>query len=114
MTCDEKWTYFNIKEKQRQWSNGAVEVTEPVAKHDRFSQKALLCVWWNFEGVTHFELVPNGSAINADLYCAQLDRMYAALTEKYPTLVNRKQVLFEQDNAKRKFLWFILIVMIFD
>ncbi len=48
----------------------------------------------------HFELVPNGRTIDADLYCAQLDRMYAALGEKYPALINRKRVLLQQDNAK--------------
>ena len=72
-----------------------------MAKRDRFSQKAaLLCVWWNFEGVRHFELVPNCRTIDVDLYCGQLDQMYAALTEKYPILVNRKRVPFQQDNAK--------------
>jgi histone-lysine N-methyltransferase SETMAR len=48
----------------------------------------------------HFELVPNGRAINAELYCEQLDRVYDALVEKYPSLVRRKRALFQQDNAK--------------
>ena len=60
----------------------------------------MLCVWWNFEGVIHFELVPEGLAINADLYSQQLERMYAALGERYPALVNRKRVLLQQDNAR--------------
>ena len=51
-------------------------------------------------GILHFELVPNGRAINADLYCEQLDRVYDALVEKYPSLVRRKRALFQQDNAK--------------
>ena len=60
----------------------------------------MISVWWNFEGILHFELVPNGRAINADLYCEQLDRVYDALVEKYPSLVRRKRALFQQDNAK--------------
>ena len=87
VTCNEKWVYFNNPDKQNQW----LEVAQPVAKRDRFSRKALLCVWWNFEGIIHFELVPNGRTINADLYCAQLDRMYAELGRKYPALFNRKR-----------------------
>ena len=83
-----------------------------MAKRDRFWQKALLWVWRNFEGVIHCELVPNGRIIKADLYCAQLDWMYAALTEKCPALANRKRVLFQQDNVKRKSLWFTLILKI--
>ena len=65
-----------------------------MVKRDRFSQKAaLFWVWWNSEGVKHFELVPNCRATGTDLYCGQLDEIYAALTEKYPALVNRKLVL---------------------
>jgi [histone H3]-lysine36 N-dimethyltransferase SETMAR len=99
VTCDEKWVYFSNPDKRNQWLNPG-QVAEPVAKRDRFSRKVLLCVWWNFEGVIHFELVPNGRTIDADLYCTQLGRMYAALSEKYPALVNRKRVLLQQDNAK--------------
>jgi len=54
----------------------------------------------NFEGVIHYELIPNNRTIDADLYCAQLGRMYANLSRKYPSLVNGKQVLLQQDNAK--------------
>lgn len=75
-------------------------MAQPVTKRERFSKKALLCVWWNFEGVIHFELIPNSVAIDADLYCAQLDRMLAKLQLKYPSMVNRKRVLLQQDNAK--------------
>ena len=74
-------------------------MAEPVPKRDRFSRKAMLCVWWNFEGIIHFELVPNNRAIDAELYSAQLDRMHTALAQKYPALVNRKRVILQQDNA---------------
>jgi histone-lysine N-methyltransferase SETMAR len=59
----------------------------------------MLCVWWNFEGIIHFELVPNNLAIDAELCSAQLDRMYAELSRKYLALVNRRRVLLQQDNA---------------
>jgi hypothetical protein len=59
----------------------------------------MLRVWWNFEGVIHFQLVPNNRAIDAELYSAQLDRMYAEVNRKYPALVNREQILLQQDNA---------------
>jgi histone-lysine N-methyltransferase SETMAR len=52
----------------------------------------MLWVWWNFEGVIHFKLVPNNRAIDAELYSAQLDRMYAELSRKYSALL-------QQDNA---------------
>lgn len=99
VTSDEKWIYFSNPDKQNQWLD-AGQVPEPVPKRERFSQKALLCVWWNFEGVIHFELIPNSISVDADLYCAQLDRMYQKLKLKYPALVNRKRVVLQQDNAK--------------
>jgi transposase len=97
--CDEQGIYFNNPDKQNQWLDPG-QVAKPVAKRDRFSRKALLCVWWNFEGPIYFELVPNGRTIDASLYCAQLDQMYAELSRKYPALVNRKRVVLQQDNPK--------------
>ena len=99
VTCDEKWIYFSNPDKKNQWLDPG-QMANPVAKRDRFSKKTLLCVWWNFEGVIHFELLPNGQTINADLYCAQLDRMYEALSRKYPALINRKRAILQQDNTK--------------
>jgi hypothetical protein len=46
------------------------EVVKPVAKRDRFSRKLMPCVWCIFEGVNHFELMPNNRAIDAELYSA--------------------------------------------
>lgn len=60
----------------------------------------MLCVFWNYEGVIHHEFVPHGTTINSDLYCIQLDRVYAKLSQLYPALVNRKGVLLQQDNAR--------------
>lgn len=60
----------------------------------------MLCVWWNFEGIVHFELVLNGRAISAELYCQQLEQVYEKLKQKYPALINRKRALMQQENAK--------------
>ena len=39
--------------------------------------------------------------INSNKYCSQLDPLKAALAEKHPELVNRKRIIFHQDNAAR-------------
>ena len=62
-------------------------------RRGRFDKKVMLCVWWNFEGVVHFELVPDGPAVNSDLYFEQLERMYAALEQIYPAEVNQRRAL---------------------
>ena len=38
--------------------------------------------------------------INFNKYCSQLDQLKAALDEKHPESVNRKHIIFHQDNAK--------------
>jgi histone-lysine N-methyltransferase SETMAR len=71
----------------------------PVAKRGRFEKKVLLCIWWNYEGLIYYELVPDGSTINAEIHSQQLGKMYMVLLENYPALVNRKCMLLQQDNA---------------
>lgn len=99
VTSDEKWVYLANPNRQNNWLDPGQSPIQ-VPKRDRFSKKLLLCVWWNFEGVIHFELLENNVAIDADLYCSQLDRMYTKLKQKYPALVNRKRILLQHDNAK--------------
>jgi histone-lysine N-methyltransferase SETMAR len=70
-------------------------------KQNRFAKKVMICAWRNFEGVLYFELIPDGRAINFNLYCEQLDRVYEKLKQKYLRLISRKRALFQQDNAKQ-------------
>ncbi|GBP42099.1 Mariner Mos1 transposase [Eumeta japonica] len=37
--------------------------------------KLMLCVWWDWKGIIHYELLPPGKTINSDLYCQQLMRL---------------------------------------
>jgi len=99
VTSDEKWFYFSNPDKRNQWLD-IDQVAQSVQKTERFLKKVLLCISWNFEEVIHFELIPNGVAVDADLYCAQLDRMFVKLLQKYPSLFNRKRILLQQDDAK--------------
>ena len=71
-----------------------------IPKQNLFGKKVMLCVWWNFDGIVHFELVMNGCAISAELYCQQLEQVYEKLKQKYLALINQKHVLMQQDNAK--------------
>ena len=99
VTCDEKWVYFRNISNGTQWIDcGSTAL--PVVRRERFEKKVLLCVWWNFEGIVYFELVPDGRTINTELYSAQLERMHSVMRQKYPSLVNRKRVILQQDNAK--------------
>jgi histone-lysine N-methyltransferase SETMAR len=59
-----------------------------VAKREHFKKKVVLCVWWNYKGLIYYELVPDGRTINVEVYSQQLEKVYVALLEKYPVLVN--------------------------
>lgn len=71
-----------------------------VPRQDRLGKKVMICVGWNFKGVLHFELARDGCALNAELYCQQLDRVYDKLKAKYLNVVRRTRALFQHDNAK--------------
>lgn len=45
---DERSIYLANHNRQKRW----------VPRQDYFGRKVMICVWWNFEGVLHFELVP--------------------------------------------------------
>ena len=51
-------------------------------KNDLHPTKIMLSVWWSVRGITHWELLPNGCNITADLFCLQLDRVTAKLQGK--------------------------------
>jgi histone-lysine N-methyltransferase SETMAR len=99
VTCDEKLIYLNNPDLQKQWLDKR-QLPVPVTKRERFEKQALLCVWWNYEGLIYYELMPDGRTINTEMYSQQLEKMYTVLLQKYPALVNRKRVLLQQDNAR--------------
>jgi histone-lysine N-methyltransferase SETMAR len=89
VTWDEKWIYLNNTDLQKQWLDKG-QLPALVAKRERFEKKVLLCIWWNYEGLIYYELVPDGRAISAEVYSQQLEKMYTVLLEKHPALVNPK------------------------
>jgi histone-lysine N-methyltransferase SETMAR len=65
--CDEKWIYLNNPDLQKHWLNKG-QLPVPVAKRERLEKKkALLCVWWNYEGLIYYELMLDGRTINAEV-----------------------------------------------
>ena len=62
--------------------------------------KVMLCVWWNFEGVIHWDFVPNGRAVDADFYSQQLERVHDILSRRYPALSNQNRVILLKDIAR--------------
>ena len=95
VTGDKKWvTYDNVRQK-RSWSKA-----NEAAKPGLTARKVLLCVWWDWQGILYYELLPYGQTLNSVLYCEQLDRLKLAIEQKRSALVNRGGIVFHQDNAR--------------
>ena len=65
-----------------------------TAKNDLHPKKIMLSVWWGVKGIIHWEVLPAGCRITADLYCQQLDRVAAKLEGK------QDRIYFLHDNAR--------------
>ncbi|GFV79452.1 mariner Mos1 transposase [Trichonephila clavipes] len=76
------------------------EAAQTVAKPELTARKVLLCISWDWKGIIYYELLPYGQTLNLDLYCQQLDRLKLVIDQKRPEWVNRRGVVFHQDNAR--------------
>ncbi|GFY34318.1 mariner Mos1 transposase [Trichonephila clavipes] len=83
VTGDEKWVTIDNILRKRSWSKCG-DVAETVAKPGLTSRKVLLCIWWDWEGIIYYELLPLGQTLNSDLYCQQLDCLKLATDQKRP------------------------------
>jgi len=63
-------------------------------------KKVRLCVWWDWKGIVHYELLSFNQTINFEFYCEQLQRLQQAIERKRPELINRRDVVFHHDNAR--------------
>ncbi|XP_015438720.1 PREDICTED: histone-lysine N-methyltransferase SETMAR-like [Dufourea novaeangliae] len=99
MTGDEKWVLYDNVQRKRTWKV-ANERAELIAKPNLHPAKVMLSVWWDCQGILYFELLPAGQTIDSEKYCQQLENLKTAIQARRPSLVNRKGVVFHQDNAK--------------
>ena len=81
ITGDEKWVlYVNHSCKRQRLSPREKGI--PTPKKELHPKKVMLSVWWGTKGIIHWELLPNGRTITAEVYCEQLNRVAAALKNK--------------------------------
>ncbi|XP_011069198.1 PREDICTED: histone-lysine N-methyltransferase SETMAR-like [Acromyrmex echinatior] len=99
ITGDEKWVKYKNIVRKRSWSKRG-EPPQTTSKPGLTANKVMLCVWWDWKGVVHHEVLPHGLTVNSELYCSQLDRLQEAIKEKRLELINRKSVVFHHNNAR--------------
>ena len=86
-----------------EWKGSWAEWNEPpphIPKAGLHPKKVMLCIWWDWMGVLYNELLPENQTISSKKYCSQLDQLKAALNEKSPESVDRKSIIFHQDNVR--------------
>ena len=100
VTGDEKWLLYNNVERKRSWGkwNEPPPTTPKAGLHPK---KVMVCIWWDWKGVLYYQLLLENQTINSNKYRSQLDQLKAALDKKRPELVNRKRIIFHQDNARQ-------------
>ncbi|GFW66548.1 mariner Mos1 transposase [Trichonephila clavipes] len=87
-----------LREKKSYCKPGTSSATVP--KPSIHQRNVLFCLWWDRKGPVYYELLKQGKPINTDLYCNQLDKLNAAIKEKWRALASRKGILFRHDNAR--------------
>lgn len=99
ITGDEKWILYNNVRRKRQWcDHDSRPIQQP--RGGLHPKKILLSVWWDIKGIIYHELLDDNQTITAEVYCQQLRRLKEVLQKKRPSLINRKGVILQHDNAK--------------
>ena len=98
VTGNEKWiVYTNVE-----WKRSRNKWYEPpwiTSKTSLHPNKVMLYIWWDGKGVLYYEFLLANQTINYK-YCSQLKQWKAALNKNHLELVNRKHIIFYQDNAR--------------
>ncbi|GBP17860.1 Mariner Mos1 transposase [Eumeta japonica] len=63
ITSDEKCITYDKNVRKRSWSKGK-QAPQTVAKLGSSRNKLILCIWWDWKGIIHCELLPLGKTIN--------------------------------------------------
>lgn len=97
ITGDEKWClYVNFKQRKEWVSPG--EKPKPRIKQDLHPKKTMICVWWDSQGLLHWEMLKKNITVDKNLYKAQLHRVNEAIQQKRPD--RQGQVILLHDNAR--------------
>lgn len=99
VTGDEKWILYNNVLRKKTWRRSR-QPPRTQSKGGLKPAKIQLCLWWDAKGVLYYELLPEGESITSARYCEQLEALAKALAQKRPTLLNRRGVILQHDNAR--------------
>ncbi len=85
------------RSRRKVWVTRGQKVTRP--KPTRFQKKFMLCFWWCSGGLVHYELLPAGKIVIANLYCRQLTTVMEKLRQLSGRTTSRFRPCLLHDNA---------------
>ena len=83
--------------KQRKEWVAPGDMPKPRVKPDLHSRKTMICIWWDWEGIMHWEMLERNATVNKELYIAQL-RVNEAIRLKRPH--QQGQTILLHDNVR--------------
>ena len=67
-------------------------------KPDLHPRKTMICIWWDWEGMVHWEMLERNATVNKEPYIAQLHRVNEAIQLKRPH--GQGQTILLHNNAR--------------
>ena len=92
-------TTTHLKQKDRQLSGQQLMKSRPKrSKTQQWAGKVMASIFWDAHGILFTDYLEKGKTINSDYCTALLYRLSAEMKKKRPHM-QKKKVLFHQDNA---------------
>ena len=101
ITGDETWVYgydVETKAQSSQWKRPD-EPRPKKARQVRSNVKVLLTVFFDYNGIVHYEFLPTGRTVNKEYYLEVLRRLREKIRQKRPDLWAEKSWILHHDNA---------------
>jgi len=101
VTGDETWVYgYNVETKAQssQWV-GQESPRPKKAQMIRSNMKVMMAIFFNWQGVIHYEFVPRGQTVNKAFYLAVLKRLREAERRKRPQLWTNQSWVLHHEHA---------------
>ena len=73
---------------------------QPHQRPGFLPKKVMLYILWDWKRVLYHKLLLENQTINSNKYCSQLNQLKVALHENHLELINRKCIIFRQDNTR--------------
>ena len=73
--------------KQRKEWVAPGDMPKPRVKPDLHLRKTMICVWWDWESMVHWEMLERNATVNKKLYIAQLHHVNEAIHRQGQTIL---------------------------